>query len=96
MARPIIYTKEDMESLVNDKLTKGIPVKTNCRLKGYPYVSVNKALRKYGLSIPRTYAQAKAKAAGKPIEPGTTPKATKTRKPKVKAPEPSQTPNPTV
>ena len=96
MARPIIYTREDMEALISDKVEKGIPIKTNCRTKAWPYVSVNKAIRKYGLSIPRTYAQAKAKAAGKPVEPSPVPKAKKTRQLKAKAPEPSQMANPTV
>ena len=85
MPRPVFYTKEDMESLINDKLTKGIPVKEGCRNRKWPYVSVNKALRKYGLRIPRTYAEVKAK--GSPVVILAAPKPKKPRKPKVKAPE---------
>lgn len=85
-----------MESLIKDKLEKGIPIKSSCRAKSWPYVSVNKALRKYGLAIPRTYAEAKAKASGRAPEATTPAKAPKPRQPKTKAPEPVQAVNPTV
>ena len=109
MPRPVFYTKEDMESLINDKLTKGIPVKEGCRNRKWPYVSVNKALRKYGLRIPRTYAEVKATVVhrttngaltephkGSPVVILAAPKPKKPRKPKVKAPETIQVAKTTV
>lgn len=87
MPRPVQYSKEDMESLIRDKLERGIPVKANCALKKWPYVSVNKALRRYGLTIPKRYAEVKHRLAGKVqvVLP-----ARKTRQGKKKAPTPVQ------
>jgi hypothetical protein len=90
MPRPVQYSKEDMEALIQDKLERGIPVKANCMLKNWPYVSVNKALRRYGLSIPRKYAEVKARVAGQPQVVLAAPKPKKPRQSKKKAPMPVQ------
>ena len=82
MPRPIKYQKEELEALIKDKQEKGIPIKAACREKGWPYVSVNKALKKYGLAIPKKYAETKARLAGTPV-------AKKTKKPKAVAPAPT-------
>lgn len=88
MPRPIKYQKADLEALIKDKEEKGIPIKAACREKGWPYVSVNKALKKYGLAIPKKYAETKARLAGTPTP--AEPKAKKTKKPKaVVAPAPT-------
>ena len=63
MPRPIQYEKKDVEELIKLKLERGIPIKASCLDKGWPYVSINKALRRYGLSIPKKYAEVKAKYA---------------------------------
>ena len=80
MPRPIKYEKSELEAMILAKEEQGLPIKLQCREKGYPYVSVNKALKKYGLSIPKKYAEVKAKLAGttKPE-----PKAKKVKKAKV-------------
>lgn len=80
MPRPIKYEKAELEAMIKDKEEKGLPIKLQCREKGYPYVSVNKALKKYGLSIPKKYAEVKASLAGRAaVEP----KAKKVKKAKV-------------
>lgn len=90
MPRPIQYTKEDMEELIRLKLEEGIPVKASCLAKQYPYVSVNKALRRYGLAIPRKYAEVKARVAGKPQVVVSPAKPRKPRQNKKKSPLPAQ------
>lgn len=87
MPRPIKYTQQDMEGLIRDKEEKGIPIKANCREKNWPYVSVNKAMKKYGLSIPKKYAEVKARLAGGAAPAVAKPK--KTKKPKVVAATPT-------
>ncbi len=81
MPRPIKYEKAELEEMIRDKEEKGLPIKLQCRTKGYPYVSVNKALKKYGLSIPKKYAEVKARLATVEVKPE--PKAKKVKKAKV-------------
>ncbi len=83
MPRPIKYQKADLEAMIKLKEEKGIPIKLQCRESGIPYVSINKALKKYGLSIPKKYAETKARLAGKIA---IAPKVKKTKKPKAAAP----------
>lgn len=82
MPRPIKYTQQDMEGLIRDKEEKGIPIKANCREKNWPYVSVNKAMKKYGLSIPKKYAEIKARVASQSAVPTPTASAKKVKKAK--------------
>lgn len=72
MPRPEKYHKEDLEALIKDKVEKGIPIKKACRERKpepWPYVSVNKAIKKFGLQIPRTYAETKARLTGVEVKP---------------------------
>jgi len=71
MPRPEKYHKEDLEALIKDKEERGIPVKKNCAEKGWPYVSVVKALKKFDIKIPRKYAETKARLAGVVVKPVT-------------------------
>jgi len=62
MPRPVIYSEVDIKELITIKETKGIPIKEQCRLKqpkAWPYVSINRAIRRYGLAIPKKYAEIK-------------------------------------
>jgi len=67
MSRPIKYERAEIEAMIKEKEEKGVPIKLQCRLKGYPYVSINKSIRKYGLAIPKKYAEVKARQVGTPI-----------------------------
>lgn len=62
MPRPIQYEKTQMEELIRIKETEGKPIKAQCREKGWPYVSVNRAITRYGLKIPKKYAEVQKKA----------------------------------
>lgn len=79
MPRPIKYEKAELEEMIKIKEEKGIPIKRQCVEKKYPYVSINKALKKYGLFIPKKYAEVKARLAA---EAGSTPVPPKPRKSK--------------
>lgn len=61
MPRPIRYTESDIKELISIKETKGIPIKEQCRTKepAWPYVSVNRAIKRYNLHIPKKYAEVK-------------------------------------
>ena len=59
MPRPIRYTESDIKELIRIKETEGKPIKEQCRIKEWPYVSVNRAIKRYGLHIPRKYAEVK-------------------------------------
>jgi aromatic ring hydroxylase len=75
MPRPICYTEDDIKEMIRIKETLGKPIKEQCREKTekmegghkWPYVSINRAIRRYGLKIPKKYAEIKkANAAKKP------------------------------
>ena len=63
MSRPVIYSKEKIEEIIALKSEKGIPVKQTCRDQKMPYVSVNRAIKRYQLSIPKKYAETAKKIA---------------------------------
>jgi hypothetical protein len=53
------YSEELLNELIREKLEKGLSVKANCALRGLPYVSVNAALKRLGITNPH-----KVKAVG--------------------------------
>lgn len=76
MPRPICYTEDAIREMIRIKESEGKPIKEQCRerteqlLDGHkwPYVSINRAIRRYGLKIPKKYAEIKRAVAAKTKE----------------------------
>ena len=59
MPRPVQYKVEDIQEMIRIKETEGKPIKQQCTEQKIPYVSINRAFARYGLKIPRKYADVK-------------------------------------
>lgn len=55
--RKEIYKGELIKRIILAKLKNGIPVKATCRELGVPYVSIIKAMNRYGIKIPKKGAK---------------------------------------
>jgi hypothetical protein len=59
MARDIKYTKEQVLELVKDKEVDGIDIRKACDAKGWKYVTINAAMKRYGIKTPLRFARRK-------------------------------------
>ena len=53
--RPVIHTKEQVEKMIRVKIMEGTSIKAQCKNDDKIYVSVNAAMKRYGLKIPKKF-----------------------------------------
>jgi len=56
MSRQIKYSKNDIVELLRVKAVDGVPLEEQCERKGWQYISVNRAMKRYGLKNPKKFA----------------------------------------
>lgn len=57
MPRPVKYTKEQILGLIRVKEEEGTGIKEQCRQNDWKYVSINRAMKRYGLLNPLKFAR---------------------------------------
>jgi len=57
MPRPVKYDKEAIAEMLELKAKDGTPLKEQCKSKGWAYISVNRATKRYGLKNPLKFAK---------------------------------------
>lgn len=53
--RPVVHTEEFVRNMIKIKVTEGVAIKRQCKTQGLSYVSVNAAIKRYGLKVPKKF-----------------------------------------
>ena len=53
--RPVIHTEEEVMKMIRVKVIVGVSIKQQCKSGGLRYVSINAAIKRYKLKIPKKF-----------------------------------------